>query len=166
MKVRPGFVANSSSSSFLVALPKDLPLAPAALQQFLFGQQHEVGLYPGHKLSAAHAAAVLAEKLRPFDYQDPAELENLLAWEIAEMPNFLLNAPGYLPGESQSAYRARMDTVEKQATDAWWQMELMTLDVAHNNLFWIEFDSHQTDDAILEDAEVFRGLPYLFASLH
>jgi len=166
MKIRTGFVANSSSSSFLVALPKDLPLTQTALQKFFFGQQREVGAFPGEKLSAAHAAAVLEEKLRPFDYQDPAELENLLAWEIADLPNFLLNAPRRLPAESPSAYGARVAAYEKQALDAWWQRELTTLDVEHNNLFWLEFDSHETDDAILEAAEVFRGLPYLFAMLH
>ena len=166
MKVRAGFVSNSSSSSFLVALPKNVPPTQAGLRQFLFGQQKEVGNFPGQRMSAEHAAAVLEEKLRPFDYQDPAELENLLAWEIADLPNFLLNAPPSLPAEAPATYRARVKSYEKQAIAAWWQLELAILDVAHNNLFWIEFDSRETDDAILEAAEVFAGLPYLFAILH
>jgi hypothetical protein len=166
MKVRTGFVANSSSSSFLVALPKSLSLSAAALQKFFFGQQQEVGSYPGERLSAEHAAAVLEEKLRPFDYRNPDELEDFLSWEIPSLPNFLLNRPPRQSGESPATYRARAEAYEKQATEAWWQTELATLDVIHNNLFWIEFDSHQRDEAILEAADLFRGLPYLAAILH
>ena len=45
MKIRTGFVSNSSSSSFLVSFPASLELEPAALINYLFGPKAALDHY-------------------------------------------------------------------------------------------------------------------------
>lgn len=45
MKIRQGFVSNSSSSSFIVAFPKDMQITSEAVQNYLFPGQESITAY-------------------------------------------------------------------------------------------------------------------------
>ena len=45
MKIRQGFVSNSSSSSFIVAFPKDMEISSDAVQSYLFGEETAITAY-------------------------------------------------------------------------------------------------------------------------
>lgn len=63
MKVRAGFVSNSSSSSFVVAFPKTMPLTVEAVKEYLFDDQEYID-YWDEGLSTDLAAEIILEDIK------------------------------------------------------------------------------------------------------
>ena len=82
MKIRTGFVSNSSSSSFILALPRGLALDAASIHGYLYG---EVPVKLGYgdtwttpvTITSTEAAAAIAEQLA----EQPADADlTLMVW--------------------------------------------------------------------------------------
>jgi hypothetical protein len=66
MKLRAGFVANSSSSSFVLAVPRKMKMKLADLQQYLYGQEDrnfntKIGGRPAKLLSSQITTRILPQ---------------------------------------------------------------------------------------------------------
>ncbi len=55
MKLRSGFVSNSSSSSFIVGIPK-MPTSPQSLEKMMFGKPGVIELYDSYKATTLEIA--------------------------------------------------------------------------------------------------------------
>jgi len=87
MKTRIGFVANSSSSSFLVSFPK-IPGTTEALQKMLFADKKTV-TYGEMQLKTKKIAGILLEMMR----RGPIAKDALLSWPIpkSDFPDWQTN---------------------------------------------------------------------------
>lgn len=112
MKIRSGFVSNSSSSSFIVSFDK-LPENAAAVQKLLFADEETVKLYDYVVPTSEMAEKVWGDIQRqleelPYSLEVLADdVHNLVYWEMyyIDVP---LNVPG-LPPELQG----KLHTSEK-----------------------------------------------------
>ena len=77
MKVRQGFVSNSSSSSFIVAFPKDFEITSDNVRQYLFGEQEHVTAYHESFSTKQIAEQVTRDMLAQTPNDEDAIKENL-----------------------------------------------------------------------------------------
>jgi hypothetical protein len=89
MKVRTGFVSNSSSSSFLLLLPHEVSTKPENLQRVLFGKQETLspaGLVSGlpSQLRVAKAIKIIRSNLSLSNQTD--ELDDFLEVFCSNLP--------------------------------------------------------------------------------
>ena len=82
MKTRNGFVSNSSSSSFIVAFPKDFPLTKTAIHDYLFGVGEKTISAYGDGESSKKIAATVCEDMLKQKPNDPKRLKNALNGRI------------------------------------------------------------------------------------
>jgi hypothetical protein len=76
MKKRAGFVANSSSSSYLVAFPREVPLTFDFVKRYLFDEATHVGA--GHnEVDTTTATNLILAKLTAVAKNDEGFIENL-----------------------------------------------------------------------------------------
>lgn len=86
MKIRQGFVSNSSSSSFIVAFPKDIEKTEMSIHKYLFGEKFGV-LCPYEWHEAVSTGQAAAEVLK-----------DMLAQEANNQENIIEALGGHLPG--------------------------------------------------------------------
>ena len=63
MKTREGFVSNSSSSSFIVAFPKDMEVTVDNVHNYLFGTTEKLITYYGDPVSSMKAARTVFDDM-------------------------------------------------------------------------------------------------------
>ena len=65
MKIRSGFVSNSSSASFIIAFPKDMDLVGRKLHDYLFPEQDPYALIgPGMPESYADLVKIIYQEIK------------------------------------------------------------------------------------------------------
>ena len=74
MKIRAGFVSNSSSSSFIVAFPKDIKLTKESIKDYLFGEQKFITNYDDSITTDEATNIILKDMIN----QKPNDDNNLL----------------------------------------------------------------------------------------
>lgn len=109
MKIRNGFVSNSSSSSFLVAFPRPVESAED-LQDFLFKSKESFD-YDGHTYSAAEVVdALYSEKMMPLTFEElRTEIEGGWFPGMPDYPFCDLHAPENEQKRIQDAYRDKFE---------------------------------------------------------
>ena len=111
MKVRNGFVSNSSSSSFIVAIPKSVDVSDSKqLKQLLFGDTEFLEAYDGAYTTSQIAATVSGD----FSEQ---------SGELKNVGKYLLDEGDYEPRrsdyESDDVYERVLDGYKAQNEKAW-----------------------------------------------
>jgi len=145
MKIRLGFVSNSSSSSFVVAFPR-IPENAKDVQEMVFGDDCCI-YYNGNRLSAKDASQqIFAQMAAPATHQqlidalDGDYYDDSLSWEDSEKEDL-----------------RRRRTEEK-----------MEAFIQKNKgvLYAFEFEDKSIGGCILEHGDVFHRLPHLRQSRH
>lgn len=166
MKVRQGFVSNSSSSSFVVAFPKGFVPTEESVKELLFGQTENLYCY-GEGVSTAAAASVIANDMKN---QTPNVHENI----IGAMGGHLPGAPDYdsflipEPGKSKWELKCDWEAYEKANQEFREKMlENMKAEFGDADIYCFEFSDNDGNlYSTLEHGDTFSALPHLRVSNH
>jgi hypothetical protein len=172
MKVRSGFVSNSSSSSFIVAFPCGFVPTAVAIQDYLFGTRQEITVDEGDEsITCTEAATLIYQQM-----SGQAPNDHLLIDEALS---------GYLPGEPEyykyvtfspydqehlTARRAQEKAFRQARIDyqqKWWAQKQQEMRAAQYDLYVFEFgDNHGVIAPVIERGRTFSKVPYAKISHH
>ncbi len=159
MKIRRGFVSNSSSSSFIVAFPKDMPMTEEALKQYLFGEQKTLS-YCDYTAIVDEAAHVILQSMKQ---QTPNDREVLMV----ACDGWIDGAPDFKMFEISEnkydwdAFKAADDEFRGKFLEKF-MSEHVDMDV-----YSFEFsDNHSELECTLEHGGTFDNVPHECISRH
>ncbi len=158
MKIRNGFVSNSSSSSFIVAFPVNMEITPATIENYVFGGQTSINYY-----DYSVSVTVAAEKIyRQMKDQKPTNLDYLRE----KCNGWIGGAPEYddfktLPnGECDwDAYTAATDKYRDEFIDRF-------IRNASSNMVVYAFEFSDDTDCALEHGGTFDNVMHERISNH
>ena len=143
MKIRLGFVSNSSSSSFVVAFPR-VPRSAKDVQEMVFGDECCV-YYNGSRLDAEQASHFLFSQMAApatqeqlIDAVDGDYYEDGVSWDTIDNQNKKRS------NETIENFRRKHEGI----------------------LYTFEFADDNPEGRILEHGDVFHRLPHLRQSRH
>lgn len=164
MKVRQGFVSNSSSSSFIVAFPKDFEITSDNVRQYLFGNQEDVFAYHG-VFSTEHVAdQVTRDMLAQTPNDEDVIKENLGGHDpdgpdLYEFKRKREGSPGY--EYDWDAYTKASDEHRQKVFDR------LKTEHADMNLFVFEYSDNDGDFfCTMEHGGIFNKVPGIRISNH
>lgn len=157
MKVRAGFVANSSSSSFVVGLSKSFEPTRANIQKLFFPDQSQI-YSPrfGKSLSTEVGVEILYAQLRA---QKPNRTVKILAALEGPLPggpdldNPKYHGPKTIDGDID--WDSYDDDVEAYRLGFWEQLA-QQISAAKQNAWVLELDNETIPEGILVDAQIFK----------
>ncbi len=166
MKIRKGFVSNSSSSSFVVAFPKGFDPSDTAVKELLFGDSQRVCYYE-YAVDADQAASIIASDMRG---QAPNNNEAM----IDALSGHLPGAPDY------DDFRIRDDSKPEWQWNCDWEsyekalnvfrekmMENMKAEFGDADIYCFEYsDNDGHIYCTLEHGDTFAAVPHLRVSKH
>jgi hypothetical protein len=158
MKVRTGFVANSSSSSFVVGLPKSFLPSRTNIGELFFPEKSQI-YSPrfGKSLSTEVAIEILYAQLR---MQKPNRMAKILAALEGPLPggpdldNPKYHGPQTIDGDID--WDSYDDDVEAYRLGFYEQLIQQIRD-AKQNAWVFELDNETIPEGILVDAEIFKS---------
>lgn len=166
MKIRSGFVSNSSSSSFVVAFPKDMELTQEAVKKYIFGE----GVILDNPYSSDYMTTDRAAEIILRDIKDQGEDSRSSAIQI--IGNTFENAPEFdydfywtLDPSKKDAYHKEFDkklelflkTVEGG---------LKGLEESHNLYLFEYSDNDDGEGVIMEHGGTFDKVKHWKQSNH
>ena len=167
MKIRAGFVSNSSSSSFIVAFPAGFRPTPANVVAYLFAGRRGGLRLSGYAtpVSFADASTRIAAQMRRILPNDQERISHALSgWLPGEPRSERFQIAGGKTGETDwDAWRE----ARKAYQAAYWAKVRPSL-TAHGEdlyVFWFS-DEGEAAEAILERGSVFRSAPHIKISHH
>lgn len=158
MKIRQGFVSNSSSSSFIVAFPKDMEVTKEAIKDYVFGDKKYIHYYD-YSIDTDTAAERILEQMKD---QKPSDLKNITD-----------NCHGWVEGYPELDNFRTMDNHKidwvaySRATDehrAKFVAQLIT-NLEGKDVYAFEFSDNE-GDAALEHGGTFDRVPHERISNH
>ena len=159
MKVRKGFVSNSSSSSFIVAFPKDFDQTADSIKKLLFDGVDVVAIYDD-SLSTDTAASIIAKDLEGQMPNDKAKIMNALSHgHLSGSPSFddFKLSDGNIDWEAYSQ-------AGKKYVEAYLQRILA--ETEDSNLFIFEYADDTSTGTVMEHGGVFNSVPHVCVSNH
>lgn len=168
MKIRNGFVSNSSSSSFVVAF-KTQPTSAEHLREMLFGDQVYISAYDGPISTQTAAEAVWGDMQQqqhsPSREEIMEEVRAKAGWQVYKENNGYPEAYWKMSREERAPYEAersrRTDILCEQMTDDF-------LRAAEGGRIYL-FSYSDNDGPLystLEHGETFERLPHVTISNH
>jgi hypothetical protein len=170
MKIRSGFVSNSSSSSFVVAFPKGFASSLENVQNYLFGPSPVV--WAGNEIvdvTATEAATRIYEDMRAQTPNDQAlimeTLENGYVYGGIDYQQYVKASPHTEPElyETQKETYAKVEAAWRRA---WIKAQMTKMPAEQFDLYVFEYEDKGRVSAALERADVFGAAPYAKVSNH
>lgn len=166
MKVRKGFVSNSSSSSFIVAFPKDLPMNEEAVKNYLMPGQEAICAYDW--IGTFSASDIANQVFKDMSAQTPNVNEQImeaLGGHIAGAPDMdqfrKRRADGLGYDYDWDAYGKASDEFREKMA------EKIKAEFAEMNLFTFEYsDNDGNFFCTMEHGGVFDNVPHVRISNH
>jgi hypothetical protein len=170
MKIRSGFVSNSSSSSFVVAFPKGFIPSLENVQHYLFGPSPVI--WEGNdvaNLTATEAAARIYQDMRGQTPNDQAlimeTLENGYVYGGVDYQQYV-KADRHTEPEAYEAEKEAYARVEAAWRRAWIKTQMTKMPAEQFDLYVFEYEDKERVSAALERANVFEATPYAKVSNH
>jgi hypothetical protein len=162
MKLRTGFVANSSSSSFVVGLPNAFEPTRPNIKNLFFPALSQIYSPRFAKyLSVEVAIEILYAQMRHQSPNQAAKILHALEGHLPGGPDF--TDPKYHRGETEDNdldWDKYEHDVETHRVNFWAQMSREMAEVGQDA--WVfELDNETTPEAILVDAEIFEPFVYI-----
>lgn len=166
-KIRAGFVSNSSSSSFVVAFPKDLEMTTEAVKKYLFGDKKAIGYYNYAITTEDAAERVLCDIKEQKPNRKKVLLEALDGW--------LHGSPDY---EDFKVYK---DVNKKHEYDVDWEAYEKAMDEYKvkvfeefkknlpkgMNIYSFEYSDNDGEFfCTMEHGDIFENVPHIKVSRH
>lgn len=167
MKIRNGFVSNSSSSSFIIAFKKK-PESILEMQQILFDKAE-------HFSHPYERTGYSAETVAKYVYDDILDQKPKTKEEIAEEMGC-----GYLDDAPEHDNFIKSNYVDKENYEKEWEIynkeckkfttgkaERFLKDIPEHEIFIVEYsDNDGSFDCAMEHGDVFNRIPHIRISKH
>jgi hypothetical protein len=170
MKVRTGFVSNSSSSSFVVAFPKGFNPSLENVQNYLFSSSPII--WEGNdvaNVTAAEAATRIYEDMRGQTPNDQAlimeTLENGYVYGGPDYQQYVKADP-HTEHETYEEQEEIFHRVEMAWRRAWIKTQMTKMPFEQFDLYVFEYEDKERVSAALERANIFEATPYAKVSNH
>lgn len=163
MRKRCGFVSNSSSSSFIIAL-RDKPQSPEDLKEILFGDK-EIHLYDDYSVTTNNAAKIIFE-----DLKESVEEKEILEELMSGCPEALEVRPKYPLGPHETSeqrkiqyekYLEEVGIYNKEITESFFKK------TKYFKYFIVEYsDNDGPTYCVLEHGDTFERVHHIRVNKH
>jgi hypothetical protein len=165
MKVRQGFVSNSSSSSFIVAFPRGMRTKSEDVHRYLFGEEETVSCYD-YSITTKQAADIVTGDMREQCPNNLGKLADFLSYDVdGKYPTLCDFWDGEKRMYDKNAY---MDALEKHAA-AIIEDAHKELGLAPGGYDFYVFEYSDNDGewgVVMEHGDIFANVPYDRQSHH
>ena len=166
MKVRHGFVSNSSSSSFIVAFPKGFVATEESVKELLFQGQDRIHYYD-YAVGTNQAASIIAADMLNQTPNIDESIVEALSGHLAGAPDyddFVIREPAKSKWECKidwDAYNKASDDFRKQA------LKNLKETFGDVDIYCFEYSDNDGDlYCTLEHGDTFSALLHLRVSNH
>lgn len=166
MKIRQGFVSNSSSSSFIVAFPRNLEISTDSVKEYLFKDKTAICAYDWHgTFSTEQIAEQVANDMSKQTPNDDKEIQEAMGGHLPGAPNYEAFRVRKADGKG---YDYDWDAYEKANTEFSNKMaEKIKQEFGEMNIFTFEYsDNDGSFFCTMEHGGIFDGVPHLRVSNH